>query len=72
MAEKQFEQTASSPDKFSLSELELELGSSEFLVLSTFLLKLTHSESPLNRLSTGQSRCPHAFVHEEAGPRRKG
>ena len=37
MAEKQFEQTASSPDKFSLSELELELGSSKFLVLTTFL-----------------------------------
>jgi len=37
MAEKQFEQTVSSPDKFSLSELELELGSSKFLVLTTFL-----------------------------------
>lgn len=75
MADKQFEQTPYSPDRFTLVELERELGSSElaFLFSFSFLFLLFWLIDSLHtRLRPSQGCYSHALGHEEAGPRWQG
>jgi hypothetical protein len=77
MADKQFEQTPYSPDRFTLVELERELGSSElpfffFFFFSSFLVPTDKPIPFFTRFRPSQGSYSDAVGHEEAGPRWQG